>query len=434
MKTTKSKIEKVIRWKANGRLFVTYDAALSYVDKPESTLEENSVVEVFGEAKALKEWAEDPRCQVNLDLLIRRLRKGITGTDLVRRRTTQIVEIFGERKTIKEWTRDPRCEVLQKSIRDRLREGVEGEALLKRVPRRKSPLYEIFGEQKTAEEWAGDPRCEVSQRTVRNRLKEGLKGEALLKKRSFEPNVQKRTAPLYEAFGESKTALDWARDPRAHVSHTTIQNRFRKGLRGEALLAPPQKGRTPRKWKAFGEERTLREWVEDPRCEITENTLRRKLKAGEPLEQAMKAQPRGRRPGSSASKRPRIYRRRTSEIEAWGETKAFHEWLEDPRVIVSETALAERLCRNWPFEKAATTPSNIGHPLVAFGEIKSITEWARDDRCPFFVPYQILHCAKRGWSVEEIMTSTPCPECSSHRRGSVCPWCSVKTTLNSPPK
>ncbi len=50
-------------------------------------------------------------------------------------------------------------------------------------------------------------------------------------------------------------------------------------------------GRPRQEHRAFGEAKTLAEWVADPRCQVSLPTLRARLAAGEPLEQAISRKP-----------------------------------------------------------------------------------------------------------------------------------------------
>lgn len=49
-------------------------------------------------------------------------------------------------------------------------------------------------------------------------------------------------------------------------------------------------------------------------------------------------------------------RRTTRQVEAFGEAKSVPEWADDPRCTVSYATLRERLRRDWPAEQAIITP------------------------------------------------------------------------------
>jgi len=62
---------------------------------------------------------------------------------------------------------------------------------------------------------------------------------------------------VIEAYGEAHTMAEWARIN--NISYHTMKTRLRKGLTGEAVVAPVHKARTV---TANGETHTLREWAE----------------------------------------------------------------------------------------------------------------------------------------------------------------------------
>lgn len=97
--------------------------------------------------------------------------------------------------------------------------------------------------------------------------------------------------------GETKTANEWARDPRVNVTNTTITRRKREGMSDfDCLFSPkvthngnqPVKKPTPPKYTRKnsiaiewgGEKKTPSEWANDPRVNLTDNTIRSRAKAG----------------------------------------------------------------------------------------------------------------------------------------------------------
>lgn len=75
------------------------------------------------------------------------------------------------------------------------------------------------------------------------------------------------------AFGESKTLSQWADDKRCNVPYNALQKRLRLGWDPEeAISAKPLSKRHYRpkkgikKYKAFGESKTLFQWAQDERC------------------------------------------------------------------------------------------------------------------------------------------------------------------------
>ena len=92
------------------------------------------------------------------------------------------------------------------------------------------------------------------------------------------------------AFGETKTFTDWLSDPRCVVSHkTSVRGRLDLGWSVEEALATPVNPirKSPYAVAAFGETKTLEEWVRDPRCSVRWAALRWRLEAGWPAEKAI---------------------------------------------------------------------------------------------------------------------------------------------------
>lgn len=78
-------------------------------------------------------------------------------------------------------------------------------------------------------------------------------------------------------------------------------------------------------------------------------------------------------------------------ITAFGESKTAVEWLEDPRCApIGHQGLLTRINRGWPVEEAITEPIRRRkvQVITAFGETKTLREWARDPRC--VVPFTAL--------------------------------------------
>ena len=70
------------------------------------------------------------------------------------------------------------------------------------------------------------------------------------------------------AFGEERTVAGWAEDPRAAVYGELILKRLRDGMTPEQAIATPTVAleRGPVKLLAFGERKTVRDWADDVRC------------------------------------------------------------------------------------------------------------------------------------------------------------------------
>ena len=226
-----------------------------------------------------------------------------------------------------------------------------------------SNLLTAFGESRPLDDWLRDPRCVVSLMTLRQRLAWGMTPEDALSRHAV--NTQ-----LLTAFGEAKTLRDWLRDPRCVVVELTLRKRLARSMTPEkALTLPPLPVNTPL-LTAFGEAKPLAHWSRDPRCIVSEPTLRLRLAQGMTLEEALT--------------RPRRLPANTQFLTAFGETKPFTQWLRDSRCIVSDPTLRKRLAQGMTPEEALTLPRKLPHNtqlLTAFGETKPLTHWLRDPRC-----------------------------------------------------
>jgi|GEM_PF-4346205 len=72
-------------------------------------------------------------------------------------------------------------------------------------------------------------------------------------------------------------------------------------------------------------------------------------------------------------------------LNAFGERKSLSEWAADSRCSISLRELTSRIKKGMPPEEAITTPTDlrtarVATTVAAFGEEKTIGEWARDER------------------------------------------------------
>lgn len=205
--------------------------------------------------------------------------------------------------------------------------------------------------------------------------------------------MEKQHARLVTAWGETKYLAAWQRDPRCQVSLQVLHARLTHGWPAErALTTPARPQPTPRRLTAFGETKTLQEWVADLRCVVKYKVLVNRVEHHWPARDALTIP---------------IGSTRSHQVVAFGETKRLSEWLHDARCCVSYQALAARLADGWDPETALTTPSRgkiPPHLITAFGETHSMADWSRDPRCG--VPYHVLKKRlRRGWSPEAALTT-----------------------------
>lgn len=99
---------------------------------------------------------------------------------------------------------------------------------------------------------------------------------------------------------------------------------------------------------------------------------------------------------------------RGHSIKAFGEEKPRQDWIRDSRCQVSYRVLCQRLKKGWSPEEAIVMPCNASKKrnnqmIKAFGEIKLVTAWARDERCSVS-RNTIIERIRRGMSAEEAMS------------------------------
>jgi hypothetical protein len=107
-----------------------------------------------------------------------------------------------------------------------------------------------------------------------------------------EQALNKRNSRIIEAFGESKNLISWVSDPRAKISSiNTLHQRLEWGWDPEkAISTPPSQQNRKNIFKicAWGETKSLKEWGKDPRCNVSEGTLRARIAChGYPPEEAI---------------------------------------------------------------------------------------------------------------------------------------------------
>lgn len=143
--------------------------------------------EIFGEVKPLIEWANDPRCEVSYTVLRNRLRSGVLPELAIKKfgdgtpgPEGRAIEIFGETKNLRQWAEDSRAVVGHTVLKRRVALGWEPERSLttpcnERAPRpaHNAKKFTAFNETKTIYDWLRDPRCVVPRVTLSSRLHAG---------------------------------------------------------------------------------------------------------------------------------------------------------------------------------------------------------------------------------------------------------------------
>lgn len=102
---------------------------------------------------------------------------------------------------------------------------------------RKTVWITAFGERKILADWLRDPRCHVGEGTIRRRINRGIEGSDLFVREKMKP--VRHVGKIAVAFGESKTVGAWSRDPRCLVTLDCLKKRMRRGLSMERAMTDP---------------------------------------------------------------------------------------------------------------------------------------------------------------------------------------------------
>lgn len=302
---------------------------------------------------------------------------------------------FGESKTAKQWAADPRCTIAYGTLYQRLRtlKMPPEQAIARSL--RDVEQFEALGERKSIYQWSQDPTCAVTYSGLADRVKDGVPmQDALTRAGSLlrRPKVGRR----YTAFGEERTLKEWAADPRCMVSATLVRKRMAAGLSPEAaILAGGLSRKGAKQYEAFGVRMALHEWVRDPRCRCSFRTLVARLKTGMTFPLALVD------PSTTGAQSGSV------KLEAFGESRSLGDWARDPRCLVPEYTLRHRTRRGLPLQQAMTTPAE-GPSYAAFGETKTVEEWLRDPRAAI-VRGTLMNRLMLGEPFEEALTRPPKP-------------------------
>lgn len=161
--------------------------------------------------------------------------------------------------------------------------------LARRAARRKAmggppPSATAWGETKPLPEWSDDVRCRVDLATLRERLAAGWEAERAL---------SQDTEHVLEAFGESKTFAQWVQDPRCRVAATALRSRLVRGWTLERALDEPVRHQPSTSLTAWGETRSLTDWIDDERCAANRQAVYARLRLGWDAERALSTPVRG---------------------------------------------------------------------------------------------------------------------------------------------
>jgi hypothetical protein len=100
-------------------------------------------------------------------------------------------------------------------------------------------LITYEGVTKSLAEWADDPRCVVSYKVLWERLQDGKTFEEAL----VTPERRKNGYRVLQAFGESKSITEWVEDSRCGgASLQTMWKRINDGWTPERAISAPVRG------------------------------------------------------------------------------------------------------------------------------------------------------------------------------------------------
>lgn len=86
--------------------------------------------------------------------------------------------------------------------------------------------YEAFGETKTLPQWAKDDRCKVEIHTLQHRIYK--KNWDFIKALTTPPRLQAKFNCLYKINEEIKTLKEWSKDSKCEIGYVMLSDRIRK--------------------------------------------------------------------------------------------------------------------------------------------------------------------------------------------------------------
>lgn len=313
------------------------------------------------------------------------------------RTTRNSLTVFGETKTPCAWAADPRCAVSYMGLLARLRRGEDPKSAITRPPLTGKPITSRTGPlpkpARRLVDWdraiqlfdAGAEREDIArefgvtygaissglkQRGIFRLVTRQTKDEARLRNiwRSMRRKCENPSDMLYQYFGargiavcarwsEFEPFMEWARSTGFALDLSLVR---KKDLRDftpsncawvktkDVHYMPQRHVKSPSgRWtvEAFGEFKSPTAWARDPRCRVSRTNLLWRLRQGESPELAISMPPRSTGGGQASC-----------WITAFGQTKSLREWANDRRARVGESGIRERIERGIAPEVAITTP------------------------------------------------------------------------------
>jgi hypothetical protein len=197
-------------------------------------------------------------------------------------------------------------------------------------------------------------------------------------------------AKSVNAFGETFSSCRClADDARCVVSYSNLRARIRLGWEPEPAASTPSGAKRAKQHMFFGEQLSLKQVANHPRCLVPMQTLRNRLSVGWTAEEA----------ATTKEEEPHV-----KTVYAFGKDMTVRQIVDDKRCIVSRGSLEHRISMGWDAQQAATTPKRDRNMVAFGGKEYTVKKLSKDPRC--VVPYERLwQRLKDGWSVMDAMTT-----------------------------
>jgi len=247
-------------------------------------------------------------------------------------------------------------------------------------------LITIFGETKSVLEWGEDPRCLVSRNGFSKRLKAGWDPEKALATPPAKPG-NKKTHP-------TGTTIEALKNPEILVGKTIAQVAEEVGCSWQAARSAFRQHEVEpveavRVWtkQIIRDGKTIDELCEGG--DVPADVAMTRIWGGWDIDRALTYP----------------YHPRNPWV-AFGETKTFEEWIDDPRCLGTHKSVKYRIEMGMSLEEALQIPVLEYPTLTAFGETKTLGDWVKDDRCvPRLTSTLKRRTGEMGMTPEEAITT-----------------------------
>lgn len=126
-------------------------------------------VTAFGKTKTVKEWIDDPLCNIeNKSTLYKRLKTMSPERAITCKKEEPLQLSFnGKTQTLRDWSKDPDCEVSLATLKERT---YIQDLPIKEAMRYKTIYFTYQGKRKTLTEWSRSKECKVNYKTLHHRI------------------------------------------------------------------------------------------------------------------------------------------------------------------------------------------------------------------------------------------------------------------------